>query len=151
MKKLFTSLKKPLGLILQLIFGIASTILSIVILFILIELVGMTYRGLAHEEKLTRKYIKEKYYGFQVRGPVNTDSLAHYIQERSKEIVVIGAICKDGWKSNATGRGACSHHGGVKEWIYVVKPMKTIEECLLEADISIKECKSRALKQSWID
>src|SRR6266567_2995818 len=30
----------------------------------------------------------------------------------------IGAICRDGWHSNATGRGACSHHGGVDHWIY---------------------------------
>lgn len=30
----------------------------------------------------------------------------------------IGAICNDGTRSNATGRGACSHHGGVREWIY---------------------------------
>jgi energy-coupling factor transporter transmembrane protein EcfT len=29
----------------------------------------------------------------------------------------VGAICFDGWKSGATGRGACSHHGGVREWI----------------------------------
>lgn len=28
-----------------------------------------------------------------------------------------GAICRDGWRSNATGRGACSHHGGVAYWI----------------------------------
>lgn len=28
-----------------------------------------------------------------------------------------GAICKDGWRSNATGRGACSHHGGVLYWL----------------------------------
>ena len=28
-----------------------------------------------------------------------------------------GAICKDGWRSSATGRGACSHHGGVLYWI----------------------------------
>lgn len=28
-----------------------------------------------------------------------------------------GAICRDGWRSNATGRGACSHHGGVDYWI----------------------------------
>lgn len=25
----------------------------------------------------------------------------------------VGAICKDGTRSNATGKGACSHHGGV--------------------------------------
>lgn len=30
----------------------------------------------------------------------------------------IGAICNDGSFSSATGRGACSHHGGVKEWRY---------------------------------
>ncbi|MBQ3320861.1 G5 domain-containing protein [Candidatus Saccharibacteria bacterium] len=29
-----------------------------------------------------------------------------------------GAICKDGWHSTATGRGACSHHGGVLYWLY---------------------------------
>ncbi len=30
----------------------------------------------------------------------------------------IGAICKDGTISKATGRGAGSHHGGVAQWIY---------------------------------
>lgn len=29
-----------------------------------------------------------------------------------------GATCRDGSHSNATGRGACSHHGGVAEWLY---------------------------------
>lgn len=29
-----------------------------------------------------------------------------------------GAICNDGWESSATGRGACSHHGGVDYWLY---------------------------------
>lgn len=28
----------------------------------------------------------------------------------------IGAVCNDGTTSSATGRGACSHHGGVKYW-----------------------------------
>ena len=28
-----------------------------------------------------------------------------------------GAICYDNTGSGATGRGACSHHGGVKEWL----------------------------------
>ena len=27
-----------------------------------------------------------------------------------------GARCKDGTSSSATGRGACSHHGGVSYW-----------------------------------
>lgn len=28
----------------------------------------------------------------------------------------VGAICKDGIKSYATGRGTCSEHNGVKKW-----------------------------------
>jgi len=34
-----------------------------------------------------------------------------------EECIRIGAICNDGTTSKATGSGACSHHGGVKEWI----------------------------------
>jgi hypothetical protein len=30
----------------------------------------------------------------------------------------VGAVCNDGTRSNATGRGACSHHGGVAYWLY---------------------------------
>ncbi len=30
----------------------------------------------------------------------------------------VGAICCDGSRSYATGRGACSHHGGVCQWLY---------------------------------
>lgn len=30
----------------------------------------------------------------------------------------VGAICRDGTRSSATGRGACSHHGGVSRWLY---------------------------------
>lgn len=30
----------------------------------------------------------------------------------------VGAICEDGWRSTATGSGACSHHGGVDHWVY---------------------------------
>jgi hypothetical protein len=30
----------------------------------------------------------------------------------------IGARCRDGWRSDATGSGACSWHGGVQEWLY---------------------------------
>lgn len=29
-----------------------------------------------------------------------------------------GALCCDGTTSSATGRGACSHHGGVCQWLY---------------------------------
>ena len=30
----------------------------------------------------------------------------------------VGALCRDSWRSGAIGRGACSHHGGVREWLY---------------------------------
>jgi hypothetical protein len=44
----------------------------------------------------------------------------------------IGARCRDGWRSDATGRGACSWHGGVAEWLYaddrVVHDTKTGRE-----------------------
>lgn len=30
----------------------------------------------------------------------------------------VGAICGDGTRSYATGRGACSWHGGVSRWLY---------------------------------
>lgn len=30
----------------------------------------------------------------------------------------LGAKCRDGTSSYATGSGACSHHGGVKYWKY---------------------------------
>lgn len=35
----------------------------------------------------------------------------------SYHTVRVGARCKDGTGSNATGRGACSHHGGVDYWV----------------------------------
>ncbi len=35
--------------------------------------------------------------------------------------VRVGAICNDGWESSATGRGACSHHGGVNYWLVDTK------------------------------
>ena len=36
-----------------------------------------------------------------------------------------GAVCNDGTSSTATGRGACSHHGGVAYW--KTKTQKSIE------------------------
>lgn len=37
-----------------------------------------------------------------------------------------GAICLDGWRSSATGSGACSHHGGVSHWTTrITEPERT--------------------------
>ena len=45
---------------------------------------------------------------------------ADYIKEGEAVVstyqVRTGAVCKDGSSSTATGRGACSHHGGVRYW-----------------------------------
>ena len=52
----------------------------------------------------------------ELEGYVATESIASgeavvtYSEERT------GAECKDGTSSKAKGRGACSHHGGVKRW-----------------------------------
>jgi hypothetical protein len=51
---------------------------------------------------------------------VNNQTTPTYQPVKEKEVykVRVGAICCDGSRSNATGRGACSHHGGVCEWLY---------------------------------
>lgn len=38
-----------------------------------------------------------------------------------------GAKCRDGSTSSATGRGACSHHGGVSYWLTKTKNSVRIE------------------------
>lgn len=68
-----------------------------------------------------------------ITGLTPVDKLTEKIHKASGYQVKVGAICRDGWHSNATGRGACSHHGGVKEWIYITAYHKTIEECKMEA------------------
>jgi len=34
----------------------------------------------------------------------------------------IGAVCEDGWRSQSTGSGTCSWHGGVDYWVYEKEP-----------------------------
>lgn len=38
------------------------------------------------------------------------------ISSENFDVRRVGAKCCDGTNSKATGRGACSHHGGVKYW-----------------------------------
>jgi hypothetical protein len=47
-------------------------------------------------------------FGFINSGSAQTDSSRHRV----------GAVCNDGWRSSATGSGACSHHAGVRCWLY---------------------------------
>jgi hypothetical protein len=48
----------------------------------------------------------------------------------------IGAVCADGWDSHATGRGACSWHGGVREWL--------VSDCN-QVDIALARAQGRRL------
>lgn len=75
-----------------------------------------------------------------IRGLTSVETLTERIHEKSKYEYRIGAICSDGWDSNATGKGACSHHGGVNKWIYKKAYYKTISES-----------KEEARKISWFD
>jgi hypothetical protein len=59
--------------------------------------------------------------------------IANRIYKEASWSYRIGAYCEDGTKSFATGRGACSWHGGVDEWIHETKYKKTKEACLKEA------------------
>ncbi len=40
----------------------------------------------------------------------------------------VGAICADGTQSTTTGRGACSGHGGVKQWLYKDQPKPNLPQ-----------------------
>ncbi len=41
----------------------------------------------------------------------------------------VGATCGDGWTSSSTGRGTCSHHGGVRNWRYEKRSIYTRSQC----------------------
>mgnify|MGYP000880302937 FL=1 len=75
----------------------------------------------------TRKICKPNKPGYMDKVDVITRPTTHIIVRTPKPAPQpvqqqthyrVGAICRDGWRSSATGRGACSHHGGVSEWLY---------------------------------
>ncbi|HEU0154417.1 MAG TPA: DUF3761 domain-containing protein [Arenimonas sp.] len=51
----------------------------------------------------------------------------------------VGAVCRDGSYSWATGKGACSHHRGVAEWIHPRTQTRTVQQC-----------KQMASETSWL-
>lgn len=57
----------------------------------------------------------------------------------------VGAICRDGSSSDATGRGACSWHGGVRKWIYE-KPYWVVEN---KATNAARTKKYKAALKTW--
>ena len=72
-----------------------------------------------------------------ILGPRDNQAMAELLYKKARETKEyrIGAICSDGWESSATGRGACSWHGGVEEWLYETEiyHSKSFEECEVEA------------------
>ena len=72
-----------------------------------------------------------------VLGPRDNQAMAELLYKKSSKTQKhrIGAICSDGTNSSATGRGACSWHGGVEEWLYKTEMYhsKSFEECEVEA------------------
>lgn len=63
---------------------------------------------------LEYKYSKDYNYKPSIKIIPKTKTSAN----TSTRSVRVGAVCKDGTTSKATGRGACSHHGGVAYWLY---------------------------------
>lgn len=42
----------------------------------------------------------------------------------------VGARCRDGWRSRSTGRGTCSHHGGVGVWLHAEVQTRSVRQCV---------------------
>jgi len=73
--------------------------------------------------------------------------VARTMAQDLEEPVRIGAICNDGWESSATGRGACSHHGGVMCWEYSDGTCTKVRagcksDCRDDYDSELESCKS---------
>ena len=73
-----------------------------------------------------------------ILGPRDNQTMAEVLYKKALKTKEyrIGAICSDGWESSATGRGACSWHGGVKEWLKETETYysRSLEECKDEAE-----------------
>ncbi|MBZ4190645.1 tetratricopeptide repeat protein [Niabella beijingensis] len=53
-------------------------------------------------------------------GNTNAQKLHNKVNPIRKRITGYITLCRDGTTSNARGRGACSWHGGVKDWNYPI-------------------------------
>jgi hypothetical protein len=64
-------------------------------------------------------YVKGYFVNGEERGAWTFyNSRGRVLDKYKWDKVRVGAICCDGIRSNATGRGACSWHGGVCNWLY---------------------------------
>lgn len=73
------------------------------------------YHNLTLQESIEDKeWVKVKFKSQE--GYVAARSIASGEAVVTYSSVRTGAVCRDGSSSTATGRGACSHHGGVSRW-----------------------------------
>ncbi len=86
------------------------------------------YHNMAVLDTITTNWLKVSY------GQQTGYVYQQYVKKGKAKVYTttggrIGAVCKDGTRSSATGRGACSHHGGVSRWIYSeIKKVEIIDE-----------------------
>lgn len=66
-----------------------------------------------------------------LRGPVEREVSETQTVETGRAYRV-GAFCRDGTRSSATGRGACSWHGGVNQWILQRETKQVTRTSLVE-------------------
>ncbi|MEI6091658.1 MAG: hypothetical protein WCR42_14475 [bacterium] len=125
-------------------------VVLIIIGFIGVFFIPRIIEGLTSPETLVNKYLHKQYPSIN-STVINVNVLTNYIHEESKSSYRIGAICMDGWRSNATGRGACSHHGGVSQWLLGYDYNKSREECKKEAIRIINKTKNKSIEKSWIE
>lgn len=52
-----------------------------------------------------------------INQAANNASIIRQEETKARDEKRGGAICNDGTRSYSTGRGTCSHHGGVAEWL----------------------------------
>jgi hypothetical protein len=129
---------------------ILSSIFAIFFLLIIVGLFNITriIDGFTSVEVLTDKYLRQRYDNINVY-PITESNLANFIHEETRWSHS-GAVCKDGWISHSSGRGTCSHHGGVSHWFSKGDYSKSIEECRKEAVTNIQICRIKAFDRSWI-
>lgn len=92
--------------------------------------------GLTPHDMLFERYKSER---------LNPDGIRSCIRN-SRSIYRIGAICSDGSVSRATGRGACSHHHGVAQWIMDTVYTRNEASC---RELIIQQCQKDAFSRSW--
>ena len=83
------------------------------------------YDNVRSTKKISLGWIKVSY--GSIEGYIYSKYLKKGKAIVSSFIVRTGAKCRDGTNSSATGRGACSHHGGVSYWITSKKNRVRIE------------------------